>query len=80
MGWDGFEPPMLTHARGLQPRPLPLWHQPVRLGQYRASRNRKVVWVARFELAASRFQGEPSTGLTLHPEIDGRGREVMGQS
>jgi hypothetical protein len=36
-----------------------------------------LVWMARFELAASRFQGEPSTGLTIHPEIVGRGREVF---
>lgn len=39
-----------------------------------------VVWVTGFEPVASAFRGRPSTGLTLHPEIDGRGREdfMMG--
>lgn len=39
--------------------------------------SRKVVRVVRFELTASRFQGEPSTGLTIHPVMVGRGREVF---
>lgn len=41
------------------------------------SRNRKVVWVAGFEPAASAFQARPSTGLTLHPEMVGRGRAAF---
>lgn len=44
-----------------------------RSGQYRASRSRKVVWVAGFEPAASAFRERPSTGLTIHPVIDDRG-------
>lgn len=38
--------------------------------------DRLLVWVAGFEPAASAFRERPSTGLTLHPEIEGRGREV----
>ena len=34
----------------------------------------RVVWVAGFEPAASAFRGRPSTGLTLHPDVEGRGR------
>lgn len=33
--------------------------------------------MAGFEPAASAFQARPSTGLTLHPELVGRGSEVM---
>ena len=36
-------------------------------------RDRELVWVGRFELPSSAFQARPSTGLTLHPEIRGRG-------
>ena len=36
----------------------------------------RVVWVAGFEPAASAFRERPSTGLTIHPEIVGRGRAV----
>ena len=32
---------------------------------------RKLVWVAGFDPASSRFQGGPSTWLTLHPEKNG---------
>lgn len=43
-------------------------------------RNRKVVWVAGFEPAASAFRGRPSTGLTLHPESVGRGRRDITEA
>jgi hypothetical protein len=41
---------------------------------YRPSRYRKVVWVAGFEPATSRFQGENSDQAELHPVVEGRGR------
>lgn len=41
--------------------------------QYRLSRDRKVVWVAGFEPAATRFQGADSDQAELHPVIGGRG-------
>lgn len=37
----------------------------------------RVVWVVGFEPTASAFQERPSTGLTIHPEMVGRGREVF---
>ena len=73
----GIEPSL----PGSQPGVLPL-HQPhqcqVSLCCRRSRRSRKrVVWVAGFEPAASAFQARPSTGLTLHPEMVGRGSEVF---
>ncbi|MEY4427727.1 MAG: hypothetical protein RLZZ182_416 [Pseudomonadota bacterium] len=44
-----------------------------------SGRCRSVVWVAGFEPAASAFQARPSTGLTIHPDVEvaGRGRAFM---
>ena len=54
---------------------IPALQRAARVFQSRVrARSNFVVWVAGFEPAASRFQGEPSTGLTLHPESCGRGR------
>lgn len=64
---------MNLHTCGLQPHALPLGHRSVMERQYKVL-SRKLVWVARFELASSCFQGRPSTGLTIHPEMVGRGR------
>lgn len=65
-GVDGGIEPSLTES---QSAVLPL-HYEHRSGQC-------LVWVARFERAASAFQGRPSTGLTIHPEIIGRGRALV---
>jgi hypothetical protein len=51
-----------------------LSYMPNACSQFRGSRVRNVVWVAGFEPAASAFQARPSTGLTIHPEMVGRGR------
>ena len=76
---EGVEPSMNLHTRGLQPRALPLGHRSTWERQYE-SRDRKVVWVAGFEPAASAFQARPSTGLTIHPgEVAGRGRFMVLQ-
>ena len=52
-------------------------HLAVRSTTHGGQRYRKLVWVLRFELRASAFRARPSTRLTIHPEMVGRGRFTL---